>query len=442
MLDYSYRTILSVAIPLMGSTFIQSIVLLTDSSFLSRFGTAEFDAAGNAGLIYISFFMLLVGLNDGLQIIIARRIGQKKEKSISMVYSSGLLLNFILAGILFLVVQTILPIIITSTVANPALEALENDYLQMRSYGLFFSFISLSLIAYLTAIGKTRVVLISALLTAVSNILLDYLFIFGNASLPAMGIEGAALASNCADILSSLFLIISVLIINKKLRFRLLSFQKIRVTSIKKILSVSSPIMIQGLIALLTWTVFFFWIEQMGLFELTVSQNIRSIYFLAFVPIWGFAATTKTYVSQYLGKSDYEAIPIIMKRIQLLTILFLIVFFHGALLYPEKLIAMINPEQAYIQKSASILRFIFGSIFMYGFFSVYFQTISGSGNTRWTLAVEIASVAVYILFAYLFIHVFLLDIYWVWSVEYIYFGIMGFVSYIYLKKSNWKKKII
>ena len=131
-----------------------------------------------------------------------------------------------------------------------------------------------------------------------------------------------------------------------------------------------------------------------------------------------------------------------MKRIQLLTILFLIVFFHGALLYPEKLIAMINPEQAYIQKSASILRFIFGSIFMYGFFSVYFQTISGSGNTRWTLAVEIASVAVYILFAYLFIHVLLLDIYWVWSVEYIYFGTMGFVSYIYLKKSNWKKKII
>ena len=57
MLDYNYRTILSVAIPLMGSTFIQSIVLLTDSSFLSRFGTEEFDAAGNAGLIYISFFM-------------------------------------------------------------------------------------------------------------------------------------------------------------------------------------------------------------------------------------------------------------------------------------------------------------------------------------------------------------------------------------------------
>ncbi len=442
MLDYNYRTILSVAIPLMGSTFIQSIVLLTDSSFLSRFGTEEFDAAGNAGLIYISFFMLLVGLNDGLQIIIARRIGQKKEKSISTVYSSGLLLNVLLAGILFLIVQTVIPSIINSTVSNPRLEQLENAYLRVRSYGLFFSFISLSLIAYLTAIGKTRIVFLSAFLTAISNILLDYIFIFGNGQLPPMGIEGAALASNCADILSALFLIFSVFIINKRLGYRLLSMVQIRLISVKKIIGVSFPIMLQGLIALITWAVFFFWIEQMGLFELTVSQNIRSIYFLAFVPIWGFAATTKTYVSQYLGNNDFDAIPIIMRRIQLLTLGFLIVFFHGALLYPEKLISMINPADLYIEKSASILRFIFGSIIMYGFFSVYFQTISGSGNTRWTLAVEMASVGVYILFAYLFIHTFSLDIYWVWSVEYIYFGTMGLASYIYLKKSNWKKKII
>ena len=79
MLDYRYKTILSVAIPLMASTFIQSIVLLTDSAFLSRYNTLDFDASGNGGLLYITLFIMLVGINDGAQILMARRVGQKKE---------------------------------------------------------------------------------------------------------------------------------------------------------------------------------------------------------------------------------------------------------------------------------------------------------------------------------------------------------------------------
>lgn len=53
MLDIRYRTILGVALPLMVSSFIQSIVLITDSAFISRFDTLAFDAVGNGGLIYI-----------------------------------------------------------------------------------------------------------------------------------------------------------------------------------------------------------------------------------------------------------------------------------------------------------------------------------------------------------------------------------------------------
>ena len=55
MLDLRYRTILSVAIPLMASSFIQSVVMITDSSFLSRYGIVAFDAAGNGGLIFVTF---------------------------------------------------------------------------------------------------------------------------------------------------------------------------------------------------------------------------------------------------------------------------------------------------------------------------------------------------------------------------------------------------
>jgi Na+-driven multidrug efflux pump len=162
----------------------------------------------------------------------------------------------------------------------------------------------------------------------------------------------------------------------------------------------------------------------------------------AFVPIWGFAGTTKTYISQYMGRGEFDTIPIIQRRIQIITVILLLFTFHGSILYPETLIRFVNPSELYVAKSAEILRFVSISIFLYGFVSVYFQTINGSGNTIFSMTVEMLSVFLYLLVAFIFIKVLQLDIYWIWSVEYIYFGTIGLLSYLYLKRFNWKKKVI
>ena len=75
MLELSYRKILSIAVPLMFGTLVQSIVMLTDTAFVSTLGTIPFNAVNNAGLIYFSLFMISKGLADGSQILIARKYG-------------------------------------------------------------------------------------------------------------------------------------------------------------------------------------------------------------------------------------------------------------------------------------------------------------------------------------------------------------------------------
>jgi len=443
MLSLSYRTILSVAVPLMGSSFIQSIVLLTDSSFLSRYDTLAFDASGNGGLIYITLFMVLAGLNEGTQILMARRIGEEKESVLGSIFASSIVTNLFIALLLFMTIWLVVPEVIAQTVNSHELGQLELSYLNTRSLGIIPSIISLAILAYLTASGRTAIIFLNALIVAITNIVLDYAFIFGNLGLPEMGLEGAALASSMADFVGLLVLVLIVFIIPRSRNSKKkLTDLNINFSRIKRVLVVGSPIMLQGLTALLTWTIFFFWIEQMGIFELTVSQNIRSLYFLAFVPIWGFGATTKTYVSQLMGKQDFESISLVTKRIQLLTMLFLIAIFHGALLYPEKLIEFINPNEEYLETSATTLRFLFGSILLYGFGSSYFYTIAGSGNTRYSFVIELISVLLYLIFAYLFIKVLDWDIYSVWTVEYIYFGVICGLSVGYLRFFNWKKKQI
>jgi putative MATE family efflux protein len=442
MLDLRYRSILAVALPLMASSFIQSVVMITDSAFLSRYSTVDFDAAGNGGLLYITFFVVLMGLNDGSQILMARRIGQRNLSALPGLFGTTLFSNFMIGTVLFLVFQFIAPDVIRGYSAHQEVASAEISFLHIRSFALFFGMVTLTINAYFMAMGKTFLVMCNAIVVAVSNIVLDSLLIFGQAGFPEMGIEGAALASTIADGLGMLFMSFALYFHPSRKDTALFSSMKLRWTGVKELLKLSSPMMLQGIAALATWTVFFAWIEQMGLHELTVSQTIRSLYFLAFIPVWGFASTTKTYISQYIGKGDFDALKIIMRRIQLLTLVFLVAFFHGALLYPETLIHLINPEAAFMEDSAEILRFVSGSVLIFGLSSVYFQTINGSGNTRYTFFVELASVIVYLIASYLLIKVYAVDIYWVWSVEYIYFISMGGLSILYLRYFNWHKKVI
>ena len=442
MLDLRYKTILAVALPMMVSGFIQSIVLLTDASFIARYSTEAFDAVGNGGLLYVTMYMALLGMGDGAQIIIARRIGEERPDAIGRIFGTSLFTHFLLAIILFAVLYWIMPGAVLGYSKNQEIASLQGEYVQIRSFALFFAMITISIQALFLAKGKTWVVLMASIITALSNVVLDYGMIFGELGFPEMGLKGAAWASTIADGMGMLFLVIYLIFSEERRIYKLFEYFSFNFKSMIELLKVGSPLMLQGFSALATWTLFFTWLEQKGQFDLTVSQNIRSIYFLAFVPIWGFAGTTKTYISQYIGAQEFDKIPIIQRKIQVMTVLFLLVTFHGALFYPEAMIRMINPEEVYVQKSAEILRLITLSILVFGFSSVYFQTIHGSGNTLHSMAIEFTCVFIYSCSSYLFIKIWNLDVFWIWTVEYIYFTLLGVFSLLYLHFYDWKKKIV
>ncbi|TNE56313.1 MAG: MATE family efflux transporter [Bacteroidetes bacterium] len=442
VLDHRYRTILGVAFPLMISGFIQTFVFVTDASFLSRYSIVAYDASGNAGLLYLTFFLALMGMGDGIQILMARRVGENRLGELGRIFGTGTLTLLGIAGMVFSVLYFVVPDLLPTYSNNMEIAEAQIDFLSVRSYALFFAAISLGVQAFFYAIGKTWVILICAGLTAVSNVLLDYLLIFGFGEVQAMGVKGAALASCLADMIGMIFLLSMAAFSKTGKKYALFANFSWSVQSLKEFLKVGAPLFFQGFTALATWTVFFTWIEQMGTHELTVSQNIRAVYFLAFIPIGGFAGTTKTYISQYIGAGRADEIPLLKRRLTWLTVGCLAVFFHGAILYPEELIRWVNPNEAYMKDSANILRYVAGSIFLYAFVSVRMHMINGSGNTNITFLIELCCVSAYLLGAYLLIKVAKQEIYWVWSVEYIYFGVMGILALIYLKFFNWKKRKI
>jgi putative MATE family efflux protein len=374
-----------------------------------------------------------------MQIVMARFIGNSQGNAVSKTFQSGLLSMMVLATIFFVVLQFVIPNWLANYAYNPDIGRLQNEFLSVRSYSIFISLMAYALMAFLLAVGKTKIVFITSIVMSLVNIFGDYVLIFGEWGFPKLGVEGAALASMFADI--STLVILAIYFTKSKWIKDYQLFQKMNLewNSAKQLFKVAWPLMLQGFIALGTWTFFFMWIEQKGSRDLEISQNIRVMYFLAFIPIFGFAATTKTYISQLLGAKNYTAIPIVQRRILFLVIATLLLFFHGGLLYPETLLSVVNPRTDVNAESARILQQVFPAILVFAFTSVFFNTISGSGNTKVTLLIETLCVALYLISAYVFIFVFHWSIDKVWYVEYIYFSTLALGSLIYLKFFDWKK---
>lgn len=436
MLGLSYKSILFVALPLMFGTFVQSMIGIIDGAFVSKLGNTAYNAVGNGSIMYIALFMLCRGLADGTQITIAKKFGEEKNEDIGRVLFNSQIQQLVISGVIFVIFFFLSNIIIHAIVESVPLAEAMYDFMRFRSWGIFFAGIQITLVAFFIGIGKTRIIILSTVLLAVTNIFLDYGLIFGNFGLPKLGMIGAPIASSIAEMTACLFLLFIVL---KGPKFRKFAYSlklKFEVEIQKQLFKLSYPLMGQGLVSLSTWLIFFTMIEHMGSNNLETAHNIRYMYFLAFIPIFGYGAATRTFVSNLVGRKDNHLIPSIQFKLMLLALVSILVVFHGAFLYPKTLIEFINYNPSIdpdvIENSARSLRFVCGSIFLYAVAAVPYNSISALGKTKLSFLIEFSAIIGYLLGCYLFIELWHWNIVEVWTVEYIYFGTIGLLSSLYL----------
>jgi multidrug resistance protein, MATE family len=444
MLELSYKKILAIATPLMFGTLVQSIILVTDGIFVSELGTVAFDAVGNGGIMYMSLFMLCRGLGDGTQITIARKLGEGKNAEIGEVLFNAQFMQLILAVIIFTVFFIFGSLIITAISESDNIAVAMTDFMKYRSPGIFFAAMMVTMSAFFIGLGRTNIIIASTLILAGSNILLDYGLIFGKFGFPEMGMVGAPLASSIAEALAFFVLLLYALTSSAFKVYRFHLRQKIMKSHAFQLLKLSYPLMFQGVLTLSTWLVFFVLIEHMGEAELESSQTIRYCYFISFIPLFGFGATTKTYVSNLVGQKRLDLITKVQFKIGLMSLLFITIFFHGAIIYPELLVSLVNhntnisPEV--YSNSVVILRFVSGSMFLYSIVTVLFNSIAALGHTKISLLIEAITIFIYVICCYLFIVRWEWDVISIWWVEYIYFALLGLFSILYL--IYYHKKIV
>ncbi len=438
----STRTIWDIAWPIMLSLVAQNVVNVTDTAFLGRVGEIELGASAIGGLLYTTLFMVAFGFTTGVQILIARRNGEKNYLAIGRIFDNSFYFLAITSILLTVVVFFFGPDLLKPHMASEAVYGASSTYLVYRVLGLFFASAGLLFRSFYTGIAFTKYLSISSAIMAGINVILDYAMIFGHWGFPAMGIKGAAIASVVSEVCALLFFVI-ITFRNSRLRhYALFRLVKPDLRIIINTLGVSFFVMLQFVLSLGSWFVFFMIIEKMGERPLAVSNIIRSLYLLLMIPGWALCSVTNTLVSNALGEGMPQQVIPIIRKIMKFSVASMALTISIAALFPRLVISVYTNDPSLIEATIPSYYIVLIALFLFALVSILFNGVLGTANTKIALGIEAITLFAYLVFTWLVAVKLQMNIEYVWTAEYVYSTLIGLLSYWYLKKGNWRDKVV
>ena len=439
---FTNHQILHIAGPILISLLMEHLIGMTDTAFLGRVGEVELGASALAGVYYLAIFMLGFGFSTGVQIMIGRRNGEGNYTAIGSIFNQGLIFQFLLATLLFFISKYGSPYILSHLIQSPRVYEATIQYLDWRIYGFFFSFTALMFRAFYVGVANTRSLTANSIVMVSSNVILNYLLIFGKCGFPALGIAGAAIASTIAECISLLFFIFYTSVKVNRTKYALFHFKSTEKHLLKHILNTSIWTMIQAFISISTWFVFFIAVEHLGERPLAITNILRNISSFFFIIVSAFATTTSSLVSNLMGSAEPHRIMQTIRQVSRVCYYFVLPLIVLMALFPTTIMRIYTDNTQLIESSVPSF---YVMIFVYLFSvpaNLLFNAVSGTGNTRSALRIEMMALVVYV-FSVVYLTIYLkADIAICWTTEYIYLFCMGSLALGYMRSGKWKNKKI
>ena len=305
---YSYRNIWKVAYPILISLVMEQMIGLTDTAFLGRVGEVELGASAIAIIYYMVLFMIGFGFSIGAQIIIGRRNGEGRFRDTGKVFWTGLYFVLGLSGIIILLSEIFSPWMMKFMVSSPAIYDAALSYVRWRLPGMVFAFITAMFRAFYVGTTQTKTLTLNSIVMVGSNVLFNWILIFGKLGCPALGITGAAIGSSLAELVSLIFFTAYTYIKCDREKYGLDKPARFEKEELKGMMPVCTWTMIQHTISISTWFIFFLYIEHLGERALAISNITRSVSGLLWVVLQAFSSTCSTLVSNIIGEGHQDKV--------------------------------------------------------------------------------------------------------------------------------------
>ena len=439
---YTNKEIWNVSYPILLGLLAQNVINVTDTAFLGHVGEVALGASAMGGLFYICVFTVAFGFSTGSQILIARRNGEGNYNAVGPVMTQGMIFLLGMALCMFLFSKVFGGAIVRLLVSSEAIYQGTMEFLDWRIYGFFFSFASVMFRAFYIGITRTKVLTVNAIVMAMTNVVLDYVLIFGKWGFPELGIAGAAIASVLAEAVSILFLLVFTYISVDLKKFGLNRFHSFDFSLLGRILSISCFTMLQYFLSMATWFVFFVAVERLGQRELAIANIVRSIYVVLLIPVNALATTTNSLVSNAIGAGGIRYVIPLIKKIARFSFFIMLVIVLFMALFPEYPLAVYTSDAGLVSDSVSSVYVVCCAMLIASVANVIFNGISGTGNTQAALILETITIIVYGGGIILIGMVCKAPISVCFTVEIIYYSLLLLCSCLYFKKAKWQNKKI
>ncbi len=193
------------SVPMAVGVVFMILVNLIDTYWAGQLGTDELAAMSFAFPVIGVIINISLGLMIGTSIAISRVVGAKDLPQARRLATHSLLLGLLVVGVVTGLGLASQDLIFLALGAEPALLPVIESYMRIWYFGAIFLVVPMMLNGVLRAHGDAITPRNLMILTAVINGLLDPLFIFGLGPLPAMGLEGAALATALSRAITFLY---------------------------------------------------------------------------------------------------------------------------------------------------------------------------------------------------------------------------------------------
>jgi putative MATE family efflux protein len=382
------------------------------------------------------------GLNNGLQALISRRAGENRVDEIGVLFNQGVIISIFLSVIAITFTYFIAPSIFHSVLHDTQRANNVIEFLKIRIWGIPFLFIYQMRNALLVGTNQSNFLIIGTATEAAFNIFFDYSFIFGHFGFTAMGLNGAAYASIISEVMG-LFVIYLVIHYQKiGARFELFKNFEIKWDYIKLILVQSSPIMMQYMISIISWEIFYILIEHRGEQSLAVSNSMRNIFGFFGSFTWAFAATSNTMVSNIIGQNMQDKVIPLINKIAKWSFGFALCVCIILNVFAHQFLSIYGQGEGFMQEGIPVLRVVSIALLLMSIATIWLNGVTGTGQSKINLAIEFIAIIIYLIYAYLTIEYYQFPITIGWMCEIIYWLTLLIPSYLYIKSNRWKDKKI
>ncbi len=295
--------IIKMSLPAMFSMLISALYNIVDSIFVARIGQREFSAVSLFLPVQVLLIALAVGTGVGLNSLISRRLGEGNHAEANEAANHGITLALILSFLFALMGIFFTKSFISLFTADEVIfkNACNYSYIiTIFSFGLFVQIIIEKMIQ---STGNMLYPMISSLVGALINVILDPIMIFGYFGMPALGVRGAAIATVTGQIIAMCLSTYFLICRQKVLKIKLFNF-KLKKDVVKQIYVVGLPSIIMQAIS----SVLFALMNRLLINFSELAVNVLGIYLklnsFVFMPVFGITQGAMPVMGYNFGAKD------------------------------------------------------------------------------------------------------------------------------------------